>query len=185
MASIYRIACKWENFTGAPGYSVFYAVASPTSTLRGQIGGLFGQVSQYLPNGLTVTIPDQGDILEETTGQITGTWNELSGAVVATGSSGASYAGSAGAVINWKTAAVVNGHRVRGRTFLVPLASGYETNGTLTTACRGALQTAANAVTFGSLGIWHRPVNGSGGSWHQITSAVVPDMAAVLRSRRD
>ena len=46
--------------------------------------------------------------------------------------------------------------------------------------------TAAFEGNGGSgFGVWSRPSSGGGGSFHQAVSATVPDIAAVLRSRRD
>jgi hypothetical protein len=106
-------------------------------------------------------------------------------------------------VINWKTAGVRAGRRVRGRSFLVPLLSQtFDVNGTATSAALTTVNGAAGPLYAGTegdirLGVWARPtaikdVNGNptgeyneDGVWHPATAHSVPDMAAVLRSRRD
>jgi hypothetical protein len=90
--------------------------------------------------------------------------------------------------VDWITDTITNRRRLRGRTFLVPIAgNAYQTNGTLYDSARTALQTAATAFVAAqstSFVIYHRGT-GSDGSNGLVTSAFVPDMIAVLRSRRD
>jgi hypothetical protein len=111
------------------------------------------------------------------------------------------YAGGTGGVVNWLTGAVVNGRKVRGRTFLVPLMSnGFSNDGTLTSGCVSTLTAAGNAA-LGTTGcnmtvwskIWDKkptsppaavPPKQIGGSLARVTSVLVPDRAAQLRSRR-
>ena len=93
--------------------------------------------------------------------------------------------------ITWKTAAVIAGRRVRGRTFLSPLYQGVaDTDGTPEASRLAAVEDLANAWTDNGLTdtfavVWHRPVGGSGGTAEDITSHQVRDKFAVLRSRRD
>jgi hypothetical protein len=91
----------------------------------------------------------------------------------------------------WNTGAIVNGRRVRGRTFLGPLDNScLQNDGTLSSSsithanALGAAWTDAGLTTTLSC-VWHRPVGGTGGSNHEIISATVRDKFAVLRSRRD
>jgi hypothetical protein len=81
---------------------------------------------------------------------------------------------------------------VRGRTFLVPAANGiYQEDGTLAPIILNEIQTAATTLAAPiaggiQLGVWARPsgVGAEDGDFHPITAASVPDLAAVLRSRR-
>lgn len=101
----------------------------------------------------------------------------------------------AGACIAWSTDGVhlrpgaSKARRVRGKTFVVPLAAtAYQSDGTLTTAVITALSNAASdlvAATDATLVIWSRPVAGAGGAAFPVTTWHVTDQAAVLRSRRD
>jgi hypothetical protein len=75
-----------------------------------------------------------------------------------------------------------------GRTFLVPLASGaFENNGTLATTTLATLNAAATQLITdlaGELKVWHRPNAAGPGSNVTVLTAQVPDMAAVMKSRR-
>jgi hypothetical protein len=78
----------------------------------------------------------------------------------------------------------VNGRQIRGKTFVVPIiSSAYFSDGTLDGATVTGLLGPANTflATTPHLAIYSRRASASA----TVTSAAVPDMAAVLRSRRD
>ncbi len=176
----------WTGFAGAPGYSVFYA--TPDMGISGVIKTFFESMKTLIPSVINIASPTTGDRLNELSGQLTGTWTGgVGGSTQGTG--GGDFAGPAGLSITWLTDGVVNGRRVRGRTFIVPIiATSYDNTGSLDTGVVSQAQSAADALVTaaaGNLLVWHRPVNGGGGSVHPVTGARVADKAAILRSRRD
>jgi len=188
MASLFKITALWQNWPGAPGYTNFYSLASgPVATQADAIRAFFDAVKGIIPSGITITVQPSGDQINDANGNIEGAWSMDPAPAVVTGAAGGTFAGNAGAVVTWRTNGVVANRRVRGRSFLVPLASTvYDTNG-LTTAAIGTLQTAANALVAagsGDLAVWSRPTPLRSGSSHVITAATVPDLSASLRSRR-
>jgi len=140
-------------------------------------------------------------VIEETTGEMVNILNATGGgSYLSNASAGQVMAGASGAVVNWRTGVVRKGRRIKGRTFLVPLKTTvYDEDGTLTSAAIGTINSAAAALinTTGEadLGVYGRPTRQRGddgametipdGLWAVATSFNVPDMAAVLRSRRD
>lgn len=176
----------WSGFTGAPGYSVFYA--TPAMGLSGVVKTFFESIKQYLPSNVQILSPSSGDTINELSGTLIGGWSGGVGGTT-TGTGVGDYAAPVGASVQWLTEGVVNGRRVRGRTFIVPIiSSSFDPTGSLDTAVQASIQSAADALVTaaaGDLFVWHRPVNGGGGSIHPITGARVADRAAVLRSRRD
>lgn len=201
---ILRITCQWTGFPGAPGYSNFHF------TTDGGFwdGGLLGDAAQQaadgaatrvhdaftamrsrLPTQTFVTVQPEAAILDSDSGEIIGTV-DVEVDPVGSSASGTTHAGPVGAVVNWRTNDYRFGRRIRGRTFMVPLNSAsYEGDGTLLSTAREDLQDFANLMVTGpgsaEFGVWSRPRNGAGGVFATVTSASVPDMAAVLRSRRD
>ena len=130
------------------------------------------------------------DTIDPATGSITGSDGVTPWTLA--GGTGTQYLPQANQIcVTWKTAAVIAGRRVRGRTFLGPLAkTELEDNGTplaaaLTSA--GALADAwvNNGLTSTFAVVWHRPVGGSGGTAEDITAHSIKDKFAILRSRRD
>lgn len=192
--AITRITAQWTGFRGAPGYSNFFfdgalstegGVAAAAVAVR----GFFQAIREQLPSGSRIDVQATADIIDEASGQITSVVDFAQPAQVL-GSSTGSYSAATGAVVNWNTQDYVNGRRVRGRTFIVPLASGsFDSSGDIAGATLTTLRTAADALVTATLDaplcVWHRPVGGAGGSSHVVSSATVPDLGAVLRSRRD
>lgn len=192
--AITRITAQWGGFRGAPGYSNFFFDGALSTEGGVEAAGVavrefFQGVRDKLPDGSTVTIQPTADIIDEASGQITSVVDFAAPSVVL-GNGGGPYSAASGAVVNWNTQDYVNGRRVRGRTFLVPLAgSAYDAQGDLAGLTLTPLRAAADALVTATLDaplcVWHRPVGGSGGSAHVVSSATVPDLGAVLRSRRD
>lgn len=182
-----RVKVVWSSFSGAPGYSTFYinsTVLDPTP-----IRTFFDSLKAYIPTGTIITTPGLGDTVDEATGLIIGTWVGTTPATVTcTGSVASGYSAASGFVVEWLTGTVINGRRPLGKTYIVPAAPiAYATDGTLSTTPLAAFQTAATALTT-ALGsdfkVWHRPVAGAGGVAVAVVGSRIPDMAAVLRSRR-
>lgn len=188
MATVARISVSWQGWPGAPGVSQFYASTSSLQATVDALRAFFQAQNTLIPTGLTITVPGSGDTLDDATGNLVGTWSVTTPPVIVTGSGAGAYAGNAGAVVHWLTAAVINGRRLRGRTFMVPLvASAYDTSGSISTAALATITGAANTLlsaTLGFLLVWHRPVPPAAGSTAAYNAVRVPDLAVSLRSRR-
>lgn len=184
--TIARLTATWTGFSGAPGYTNFYFRVPGVAPAV--VNSFFQGIYLHLPASVQVTIPNSGDLLDEVTGNLTDTWSATGGTTI-TGGGGNMGPAPAGACISWYTDGIARARRVRGRTFIVPLAGGsYEGNGTLHPIAITALQDSADALMTDSgdeFGIWSRPRLGTGGSFHVATRAQIRDKAAILRSRRD
>lgn len=201
MTGMLRVTAKWAGFSGAPGYSNFFfrdfaAGNEPTQAQAqggvNRVNTFLGAIQTLLPPNVNITVQPIVDVIEETTGQLTTSFSVPTPTAVPGTSTVTTYSAPTGAVVTWRTAGVRAGRRVRGRTFLVPLATNcYQADGTLDTAKAATLATASAALADSSgtpdLGVWARPTSkgASDGVWWLVTNATVPDMAAVLRSRRD
>ena len=192
--AVYRVSALWTGFTGAPGYSNFHFTENPTgetgSVIRAQVHDFFSELASLLPGVVTITIDPTVEVFDESTGLLTGYETDTEDLSPVRGSGTGNFSGPAGAVINWLTATVVNGRRLRGRTFVVPLrATAYEQDGTLSSSVLGTLNTAASVLSGSpfesTFCIWSRPQGGGTGAVGEVIGHQVPDMAAVLRSRRD
>lgn len=192
--AITRITATWGGFRGAPGYSNFYfggAAADDTDaeSLAEAVRSFFNAFRVDLPSSVTISIQPSAEIIDETNGQITGQVDFTPPETI-TGGTNATYSAASGAVVNWNTAGYRNGRRIRGRTFVVPLSNAaYDTAGDISTASLGLLRNGAAFLTSGvsvlPFVVWARPNDGANGTAEPVVSATVPDLGAVLRSRRD
>jgi hypothetical protein len=169
------------------GVSTFYCLESGVSGLPDALETFYGVVAANSPDNVTFTVPSSGDVIDDTSGELSGTWS--------TPGEGGSFAGAAssgfqmgvGARIRWNTPGTRGGRRVVGTTFLVPLASSaFTTDGFLLTTVQTALQNAGTAlIAAHEFRILSRPSGPlpDGISW-TVVSCAVPLNVSWLRSRR-
>jgi hypothetical protein len=190
MSLIYRTRVMWTGFAGAPGYSNLYQDGPPDVA---SVKTFFNSISTLIPNGLVLSFPSIGDIIEASTGQITGTWTGPAVTAITGAATAAPFSPQSGAMVGWATSGPrINGRQPRGRTYLVPLLpTAFNNTGQLTTSVITSLTTAANTLvtTLGThLRVWSRPIEGPvprAGSHQAVTGAYVFSKVATLRSRRD
>jgi len=182
MANTQKLVVVWNGAAGLPGVSVFYG--PPATDPTGSVKAFFTAVQSLFPAGLTWTIPNSGDTVDVSTGVLTGEWTGTGGGSVSASGSGV-YAAGCGMYVQWGTAIIANGRRVKGRTFLAPVSNDKYDNGDLTSAALTTAQNAANTLAAtGNVWVWHRPQGGTGGNGCVITSATVPNQVTSLASRR-
>lgn len=197
-----RVKCIWSGNSAVAGVSTFYFGSGTTSMTA--LTSFWTTVTTNIPTGISVTTPNLGDQIDETTGKIIGAWTGSGGATNGGFATAAPYPAQSGAVIEWLSSLVLDGRRRQGRTFIVPLpGNNYQSDGTLATSTISALQGAATtliAAYAGEMKVFVRPVAtraakpdnippitakaGHVGAAAQIITARVPDFAATLRSRR-
>lgn len=201
MPDIARVKLKWSGFVGGPGLSVFHfmtdAGTPPDNTdclaVATRVRAFADAIKGMIPATVSLTVDPAVEIITSPGGTLTTIENVTPPAVVNSTASGTIvYSAASGAVISWRTAGIRNGRRVRGRTFLVPLhGNAYQNDGSLDAGYIGTLNTAATALRdIGSnidLCVYGRESapGALDGVVHRVTSHNVPDMAAILKSRRD
>ena len=183
MADMERIIVRWAGVSGLPGLSVFYGDVAGSA--NADLKTFFTAIAQRFPVPLTWQIPGSGDLIDDVSGTLSGTWVNGAGGGIVAATGAAQYAAGVGAYVNWRTGAVVGTRRLMGRTYLAPLInSAYDSSGNIVTGDLNALQAAATAlVTAGSTRVWHRP-GAVAGSSHQPIGAEIPDQVTSLRTRR-
>lgn len=188
---------RWNGWPGSPGYTNFHLMQPELDTtlaLRDaaatRVRNFFQAFINYIPAPVTITYPSEMEVFDTTTGELLRTEPITGLSATVCGGTG-NWSAAAGACINWSTSLVVNNRKLRGRTFIVPLASSvFSTDGTLSDSPRGNMLIAAQALISEQnnfvLGIWRKPsATVPTGSAAQVASASINDKTAVLRSRRD
>lgn len=191
---ITRVRAQWSGFNGAPGYSQFHFQSSTgepdAAGDRALVHQFFAAVDNWLASPVRISVDSTVEILDSATGQLIDYADDDTELPQLTGGSSGAYSAASGAVVNWLTNTVVGGRRLRGRTFLVPASpAAYQSDGTLDPTALTALNNGASILSgagFSSgFGILSRPAGGGQISFGEVTGHRIPDMAAVLRSRRD
>jgi hypothetical protein len=199
MADIARVTINWTGFIGAPGYTnLYFRNATPGIIDQAVVDNAVTKVDNWIsgfqtriPTTVTCQTDPTVEVIDDTNGQLQEFMNATVGAPrVGTGTG--NYSAAAGAVCNWYTGGIRNGRRIRGRSFLVPLAgSALGPNGTLDDANLTALRTNTTTFTAATgaarLVVWGRPSTpgGTDGVSAEVISFTIPDKTAVLTSRRD
>lgn len=183
-----RIRAQWAGpGVVGPSVSTFYWDASEVGG-PALIRAFFDDIKASLPDQVTITVDGTGDILNDTNGNLVGTWTEDPGAVV-TGTSTGDQIEGVGTRVRWNTNGIHGGRRVKGTTFIVPLPrEAFDATGIPGTIVTAALQAAADDLVEASadhMWIWSRPSpGGSDGEHSAVTGASVPRLTSWLRSRR-
>lgn len=195
-----KVKVRWSGFIGSPGWSNFYFdTGDDTFTTPEDAGPCADRVATFLtsirtkfPTAVTWTIQSDVEAIGPTDGELLNVHSVGARAPITGSAAAAGYSGASGVVVTWRTQGVRNGRRVRGRTFLVPTANNiYQSDGTIDNTHLNEFVTSATTLLTPPAGglplvVWARPsaVGAQDGDNHVVTSASVPDMAAVLRSRR-
>lgn len=187
MPNLARVRTTWS---GSPvvgtGVTTFYFDEAHSGFVA-DVAAFFVSLAARVPQVVTFTTLNTGDIIDEATGALVGTWTD--GVTSTANSSGSgSFAAGVGVRGRWSTNGIRNGRRVRGSTFVVPLVgSAYQSDGTIDgtvwtgiSNSFGALYTAGAGFQY----VWSRPVAGAGGEAHLVIGSDVPDKVSWLRSRR-
>lgn len=188
MPSQYRVV--WSAPGGGTGYSVFHAQDATTSVLAqsfaDNVRAFFDSFRNLVPNDVTWVF--EGEVLNMTADGVLTSVQPVTAPTTVVGSGDGSFNRAAGFRFDWLTGAIVEGRRLRGRTYIVPaMAFAFTADGVLTPIVQEQLRDNAEAFlaamdTDGiQLHVWSRTHAFSSNA----SDVVIPPQGAILRSRRD
>lgn len=207
---VLRYKVEWTGFTGAPGYTNLYFNTSgdfftPENVTEpvAKIDAWLNAWNSRLPATVNVKLSSTVETVRVVDGVLTD-FDTIAPFARANGTGTGNYSAASGACVNWYTDGIRTGRRVRGRSFMVPIAgSALAINGSIDDAALSALRTAnadliVPTASGSRLYVWARPTpikdpvtgkptggtNPDGLSF-PVVSTTLPDKVAVLRSRRD
>jgi hypothetical protein len=191
--SLWRVVADWTGGKIGTGFSNIYFTGG-TSTPQAcadATRAFFGSAlvtGSNLPTGVNINFRSTVDVVDSMTGHLSNQLPVTAPAAVSGGGT-ARYSALAGSCVTWRTADFLNGHRVRGRTFLVPLDGGaMQADGTIDNTALGFMNTAAAALVAAApeLVVWHRPTApaATDGAYYVVVSGTAADKSAYLTSRR-
>jgi hypothetical protein len=199
MTQLLRLKVNWTGFGGGPGYTNFHFGApagdwiTPENITEAvtKLDTFLATVNGKLPASVSVKIDPTAETIAIADGKLID-FDAITPATRGSGTGTGNYSAPSGACINWYTGGIRNGRRVRGRTFIVPLAgSALSTVGNLDDGTLTQLTTAATALAAPGAGgqqlyVWGRPSakGATDGVAYPVISARILDKVAMLTSRR-
>lgn len=189
MANLKRVRVDFGSAgVVGPSVSTFYFDAT-ASGFSASLQTFFQAIKALMPDDLLITVPNTGDLVQDSNGVLAGVWTD-SGGSTTVGTSATAFALGTGGRVQWLTGGFRGGRRVIGTTFLVPLASAaFDTGGNVSAASVATIQAAASALVTAQAGhmlIWGKPHTKAAADG--VTNVVIAGLArqkpTSLRSRR-
>jgi hypothetical protein len=201
---MFQVVSHWAGFTGAPGFTNFYFIHSDPPSTGAQnavtnTANFWSACAAFFPTTVSITVDPLVKVVEDTDGELVDVITVGTAPPGVSGTLSGQGPSPAGACINWATTTIHGSRRIRGRTFLVPIAAlHFGSAGSIGGSAQAGFQAAASGLrtaTGPTLGIWSRPrdadptatppVTARTGLIGPVTGNSVPSKAVVLRSRRD
>lgn len=188
-----RVTSMWTGFLGAPGYTNLFFDAFAEQDRQAVVDSVrtfWAALNNTLPSTVRIQVSGEIAIIDHLTGAVDAFENVTPPDQVQGLGQGA-YSSATGMSVTWLTNGVRGGRKVRGRTFVVPMAGAgaYDADGSLGAAAISNLNNAASTLIANrALIVWARPNPAEGlttGAKFEVTGHRVTDKPAVLRSRRD
>lgn len=195
-----RVRTVLNGWPGAPGLHTAYfledgtAPATVAEEAFARVHAFWEDMESLFPPAFTATQDQVVDEIDSTTGDLINS-HAVTTANVSTGSNGTPFfqAAQTMAFIRYKTGVVVGTRRLRGGSYIGPMAQGAtNAQGQIASAVQAELAAAATAMwqdlpSGGFQAVWHRPSPGPGttdGEAHPIVDSFVGPVWAHLTSRR-
>lgn len=182
-----EILVDWITPAGGGRVSVFmFTGGNPVADQRSALNDFLVEASTSLTDGVSWDIRLEGRNMDDATGALTSLWSEPTVYGGTGDQAGQPVPDAAQVLYRWGTGEIVNGRFLQGRTYVpgfyvTGLSAGNLSAGTV--AGQGANAQALVDAAVG-LGVWHRPVLGAGGVFHDAITGSVWSELAVLRRRR-
>jgi Zn-dependent protease len=196
--SIYRVRAAINGVQGLPGlFTAYYDASAGMSagdalTVASRVRAAWDVFKTSLTPAITVQVSPVVDVLQETTGDLVGSFAITPPALVTGTAAGAGAPNEVAAGLVYDTGVILGSRRLRGRSFLSPLshtavAGTIPPAGTVTNvnAMGVALITATPPAAVAPHVVWHRPKPGDPGQIFPTKSALCAAKFFVIRSRRD
>lgn len=187
MAGLDQVIVNWIGPGHSPKVSIFFSDADgDVAAFRNNLSVMLNAIAAYQSNQYSFRIDTSGDTFDEASGALIGSWTD---STLQSGTglySGQPMPDAAQVLLRWTTGQIVNGRRLRGRTYVPGIAMDTTVNGNLNDGTVAIMSGLANDFVDSTTPprIWHRPTGGTGGVATAATGASCWSEFAVLRRRR-
>lgn len=184
MSNLKRIHVVYDGLPGLPGTSTIYGHENGTSAAEqvDAVLAFFTSMQSSMVTGMTTTVESIVDIVDSTTGLVTGQDDTGAGGT-ATGTGGTDPLPFASALlVQLRTGTYFGGRELRGRFFVAGMLEGNSNAGVPSSTSLGIWQGYLDTLLDdGQLAVFSPTKL----EWASISSATLWNKWAVLRSRRD
>jgi hypothetical protein len=180
---------NWVTPGGGGRTTLYTRQTGDAQTITNSIRTWAGLICQGLSSQVSVTPGSEVRRLDTASGVLTGVFSVTPGTTIPGNVSQQPVADASQVMLRWGTGTIINGRRLVGRTFLPGLPVGSLSGGNIAAATVTDFANKAQALVTALAGtapvvVWHRPVNGAGGSDALVTGGTCWSEVAVLRRRR-
>lgn len=188
MVDVQRVRIQWSGTTVVGSGVTTLHTTEDAASLISEFRLVLASMSSAIPNGTTITFPTSGETIDSASGDATGAWTAPAVGAVG-GADAGKWSSGVGLRIAWGTNVYASGRRVKGSTFVVPMAAAaFSSSGTpdatMLSAWNGLISTFVGNVSPGFC-IYSRPsaAHPTGGV-AAVTTGVIPPKVSWLYSRR-
>lgn len=183
-----EIITRWTGQNSPGGLSIMYfnETAATATEQRAALQAFWTGIKGNLTSTTSWSIDPEGREINEANGTLVGAWADGAARVGSGTISSRPVPNASQLLFRWATADVVNGRRIKGRTFVPGFAAELSDGGEVSPAYVATMSTAATNFVFANVGfgVWHRPGEVTGGSHHSATAGSCWRELAVQRGRR-
>lgn len=183
--TIRQVAVAWQLYNGLQATTVLhFSTATTVISMRVQVAQWLSACASVQRAGTVSTVPQEGKLIDEVTGQQTGAWAdntvlERLGALTTEALPDATQG-----LVRLNTATINAGRYVRGHIYVPGLTVDALDDGNLAAATAAAINVPSSMRTAGLI-VYSRPRPGVPGRTAPVTATQVWSEFSVLRKRRN
>lgn len=184
MSNLKRITTVWTGLEGLPGTTTMYGHENGVSA-HDQVAAVmnfWGAIEGSLSSAIHFFVNPIVEIVDSTTGEITGLDDTGAGGSGAGANGGDLLPLTTQALVRWRTGVFSSGRELRGRTFIPGWCETENDDGKPTSGCVSLVQSAADTLVGSMNMAAYSPTHHT---WASVNLASMWTEWAVLRSRRD
>lgn len=197
------VRTEWSGTSGGPGLTQMAILGaaggdwnpSGAQNAVNAVRSFWDSLKSFLPDEVKLQVMPIVDVYDRVTGDLVDSNVAATAPLSVQGTATGGYAGGAGLKVSWNTNQIRQGRRVRGSTFIVPVANtAFSLTGNIAAGAQTTVTTSAQALIAAlnsgatPLGVWSRPGPPSkprAGFATEVLTGTCSSKTALMRGRRD
>lgn len=202
-----KVKTEWTGTSGGPGVTqmAFQGINDPhtwdaaaAQRVVDAVRKMWVACATGMPDNIKLQVSPVVDVLNAADGELVGSYTAATTPAVVVGSDTGSFAMASGIRVRLNTGQILNGRRVKGAVFIVPVGFAcFDTNGGVVPGTRTIVNNAFNQINTDllasneQLAVWSRPIpegkphGPRDGHLTPVTNCDASPKGAILKGRRD